>query len=124
MAMAARWQSGVGVLRHLPGAAVTPLALAAAGAADVLGGVRAHLAPDTSRDRADKWRRHATTGHSTPQPTPQPQLLQEHLIIPYHFTDVYRLYSRHSFGDLKNSRSRVFFSFDYYALNWTMTAQR
>lgn len=59
MALAARCESGVGVLRHLPGAAVAPLALAAAGAADVLGGFRAHLAPDTSRDRKDKWRRHA-----------------------------------------------------------------
>lgn len=56
MALAARCESGVGVLRHLPGAAVTPLALAAAGAADVLGGVRAHLAPDHCRDTADKWR--------------------------------------------------------------------
>ncbi|KAI5633052.1 hypothetical protein NE865_14270 [Phthorimaea operculella] len=56
MALAARSESGVGVLRHLPGAAVTPLALAAAGAADVLGGVRAHLAPHSARDTADKWR--------------------------------------------------------------------
>lgn len=45
------------MLRQLPGAAVAPLALAAAGAADVLGGVRAHLAPHTTRDHADKWRR-------------------------------------------------------------------
>ncbi|XP_049877954.1 autophagy-related protein 2 homolog A isoform X2 [Pectinophora gossypiella] len=56
MALAARCESGVGVLRHLPGAAVAPLALAAAGAADVLGGVRAHLAPHAARDTADKWR--------------------------------------------------------------------
>ncbi|XP_026743285.1 autophagy-related protein 2 homolog A-like [Trichoplusia ni] len=52
MAQAARWSHGVGVLRHLPGAAVAPLALAAAGAADVLGGVRASLAPP----HAGKWR--------------------------------------------------------------------
>ncbi|RVE41481.1 hypothetical protein evm_013868 [Chilo suppressalis] len=58
MALAARCESGVGVLRHLPGAAVTPLVLAAAGAADVLGGVRAHLAPHRARDHADKYRRH------------------------------------------------------------------
>lgn len=58
MAIAARSERGVGVLRHLPGAAVTPLALAAAGAADVLGGVRAHLAPESHRDHADKWRPH------------------------------------------------------------------
>ncbi|XP_045776886.1 autophagy-related protein 2 homolog A [Maniola jurtina] len=57
MAVAARRGHGAGVLRHLPGAAVTPLALAAAGAADVLGGVRAHLAPHLHRDHADKWRR-------------------------------------------------------------------
>ncbi|CAB3245611.1 unnamed protein product [Arctia plantaginis] len=56
MAAAARWQHGVGVLRHLPGAAVTPLALAAAGAADVLGGVRASLAPRDERDHHHKWR--------------------------------------------------------------------
>lgn len=56
MAIAARSESGVGILRHLPGAAVAPLALAAAGAADVLGGVRAHLAPHSARDSADKWR--------------------------------------------------------------------
>ncbi|CAH2094707.1 unnamed protein product [Euphydryas editha] len=56
MVVAARSGSGAGVLRHLPGAAVTPLALAAAGAADVLGGVRAHLAPHLRRDHADKWR--------------------------------------------------------------------
>ncbi|XP_075983297.1 autophagy-related 2 isoform X2 [Anticarsia gemmatalis] len=56
MAAAARWQHGVGVLRHLPGAAVAPLALAAAGAADVLGGVRASLAPHAPRDHAHKWR--------------------------------------------------------------------
>ncbi|XP_068618840.1 autophagy-related protein 2 homolog A [Battus philenor] len=55
MSLAAR-SSRVGVLRQLPGAAVTPLALAAAGAADVLGGVRAALAPHTRRDHADKWR--------------------------------------------------------------------
>lgn len=65
MALAARCESGVGVLRHLPGAAVAPLALAAAGAADLLGGVRAHLAPHTSRRRADKWRAHpAHTAHT------------------------------------------------------------
>ncbi|XP_022818068.1 autophagy-related protein 2 homolog A isoform X1 [Spodoptera litura] len=58
MAAAARWSNGVGVLRHLPGAAVAPLALAAAGVADVLGGVRASLAPDHSRHHADKWRAH------------------------------------------------------------------
>lgn len=57
MAAAARWQHGVGVLRHLPGAAVTPLALAAAGAADVLGGVRASLAPQHTRAHRHKWRR-------------------------------------------------------------------
>ncbi|XP_059053209.1 autophagy-related protein 2 homolog A isoform X2 [Achroia grisella] len=57
MALAARSSSGAGVLRHLPGCAVAPLALAAAGAADVLGGVRAHLAPHQRRDLADKWRR-------------------------------------------------------------------
>ncbi|XP_064073916.1 autophagy-related protein 2 homolog A [Vanessa tameamea] len=57
MAVAARRGHGAGVLRHLPGAAMTPLALAAAGAADVLGGVRAHLAPHLRRDHADKWRR-------------------------------------------------------------------
>lgn len=54
---------GVGVLRHLPGAAVTPLALAAAGAADVLGGVRAHLAPHSTRDHRHKWRRHDAHHH-------------------------------------------------------------
>ncbi|CAK1550463.1 unnamed protein product [Leptosia nina] len=54
---AARRGRGTGVLRQLPGAAVAPLALAAAGAADLLGGVRAALAPDTCRDHADKWRR-------------------------------------------------------------------
>lgn len=59
MALAARCESGVGVLRHLPGAAVAPLALAAAGAADLLGGVRAHLAPHHAKDHADKWRPHA-----------------------------------------------------------------
>lgn len=58
MALAARSERGVGVLRHLPGAAVAPLALAAAGAADVLGGVRAQLAPDLRRDHADRWRPH------------------------------------------------------------------
>ncbi|CAG4957419.1 unnamed protein product [Colias eurytheme] len=57
MAAAARRGRGAGVLRQLPGAAVTPLALAAAGAADLLGGVRAALAPDSCRDHADKWRR-------------------------------------------------------------------
>ncbi|CAH2045147.1 unnamed protein product, partial [Iphiclides podalirius] len=56
MSLAAR-SSRVGVLRQLPGAAVAPLALAAAGAADVLGGVRAALAPHLHRDHADKWRR-------------------------------------------------------------------
>ncbi|XP_013170925.1 PREDICTED: autophagy-related protein 2 homolog A isoform X1 [Papilio xuthus] len=55
MSLAAR-SSRVGVLRQLPGAAMTPLALAAAGAADVLGGVRAALAPHAHRDHADKWR--------------------------------------------------------------------
>ncbi|CAG9136613.1 unnamed protein product [Plutella xylostella] len=54
--IAARSESGVGVLRHLPGAAVSPLALAAAGAADVLGGVRASLAPTAQRDHKDKYR--------------------------------------------------------------------
>ncbi|XP_063895892.1 autophagy-related protein 2 homolog A [Helicoverpa armigera] len=58
MALAARWSHGVGVLRHLPGAAVAPLALAAAGAADVLGGVRASLAPHSTQRHADKWRAH------------------------------------------------------------------
>ncbi|XP_061721748.1 autophagy-related protein 2 homolog A [Cydia pomonella] len=58
MALAARCESGVGVLRHLPGAAVAPLALAAGGAADVLGGVRASLAPHARKDSADKWRAH------------------------------------------------------------------
>ncbi|XP_038206483.1 autophagy-related protein 2 homolog A [Zerene cesonia] len=57
MAAAARRGRGAGVLRQLPGAAVAPLALAAAGAADLLGGVRAALAPDLCRDHADKWRR-------------------------------------------------------------------
>nr|XP_032521556.1 autophagy-related protein 2 homolog A [Danaus plexippus plexippus] len=57
LSAAARRGKGAGVLRQLPGAAVAPLALAAAGAADVLGGVRAHLAPHTTRDHADKWRR-------------------------------------------------------------------
>ncbi|KAM3960547.1 LOW QUALITY PROTEIN: autophagy-related protein 2 homolog A-like [Aphomia sociella] len=56
MALAAREERGAGVLRHLPGCAVAPLALAAAGAADVLGGVRASLAPHQRRDLADKWR--------------------------------------------------------------------
>lgn len=56
ISIAARSSPGVGVLRHLPGAAVAPLALAAAGAADVLGGVRAHLAPHTTRDHRHKWR--------------------------------------------------------------------
>ncbi|XP_052756582.1 autophagy-related protein 2 homolog A isoform X3 [Galleria mellonella] len=63
MALAARSSSGAGVLRHLPGCAVAPLALAAAGAADVLGGVRAHLAPHQRRDLADKWRPHARHPH-------------------------------------------------------------
>ncbi|KAL0869015.1 hypothetical protein ABMA27_007335, partial [Loxostege sticticalis] len=65
MALAARCESGVGVLRHLPGAAVAPLALAAAGAADLLGGVRAHLAPHHAKDHADKWRPHAPPPDST-----------------------------------------------------------
>ncbi|XP_072929775.1 autophagy-related protein 2 homolog A [Epargyreus clarus] len=56
MAWACRRGHGAGVLRALPGAAVAPLALAAAGAADVLGGVRAALAPHAARDHADKWR--------------------------------------------------------------------
>ncbi|CAG4954291.1 unnamed protein product [Parnassius apollo] len=60
MSLAAR-SSRVGVLRQLPGAAVTPLALAAAGAADVLGGVRAALAPHLHRDHEDKWRRPDST---------------------------------------------------------------
>ncbi|KAF9415449.1 hypothetical protein HW555_006871, partial [Spodoptera exigua] len=63
MAAAARWSNGVGVLRHLPGAAVAPLALAAAGAADLLGGVRASLAPHHSRHHADKWRAHPPHAH-------------------------------------------------------------
>ncbi|XP_047512068.1 autophagy-related protein 2 homolog A isoform X1 [Pieris napi] len=61
--MAARRGRGTGVLRQLPGAAVAPLALAAAGAADLLGGVRAALAPELCRDHADKWRR---TDHDDP----------------------------------------------------------
>lgn len=79
MAAAARWQKGVGVLRHLPGAAVTPLALAAAGAADVLGGVRASLAPRQERDHYHKWRtqtdpengqsQHAILHHNMPRYT-------------------------------------------------------
>ncbi|XP_028031335.1 autophagy-related protein 2 homolog A isoform X2 [Bombyx mandarina] len=60
VSLAARESSGVGVLRMLPGAAVSPLLLAAAGAADLLGGVRATLAPHERGHCADKWRRHPT----------------------------------------------------------------
>ncbi|XP_053613848.1 autophagy-related protein 2 homolog A [Plodia interpunctella] len=65
MALAARNDSGVGVLRHLPGCAVAPLALAAAGAADLLGGVRAHLAPAARQLHRDKWRQHSHHTEST-----------------------------------------------------------
>ncbi|XP_050674952.1 autophagy-related protein 2 homolog A isoform X2 [Leptidea sinapis] len=56
LGVAARRGRGTGVLRQIPGAAVAPLALAAAGAAQILGGVRAALAPHSRRDHCDKWR--------------------------------------------------------------------
>ncbi|XP_041969393.1 autophagy-related protein 2 homolog A isoform X2 [Aricia agestis] len=64
MRWAARRGHSGGVLRQLPGAALAPLALAAAGAADVLGGVRAHIAPQAAVDQQDKWRAPDVTDQS------------------------------------------------------------